>query len=158
MCVSNEQCQSRIYRPDMLAWWGLYISRVIGRMPDSQENLWFFWRALRTEVHILNQIKNKRTYTWEEDTMDTNILLESGTNELEVLEFTWGDNYYGINVAKIREILTYQQVTPFQMHILVWKEFLCRVIRWWRLLTWKSVWEWNHPRKRAYSLSQTLIN
>ena len=38
--------------------------------------------------------------------MDTNILLESGTNELEVLEFTLGDNYYGINVAKIREILT----------------------------------------------------
>ena len=28
--------------------------------------------------------------------MDTNILLESGTNELEVLEFTLGDNYYGI--------------------------------------------------------------
>ena len=44
--------------------------------------------------------------------MDTNILLESGTNELEVLEFTLGDNYYGINVAKIKEILTYQQVTP----------------------------------------------
>ncbi|MCM1105607.1 MAG: chemotaxis protein [Blautia sp.] len=44
--------------------------------------------------------------------MDTNILLESGTNELEVLEFTLGDNHYGINVAKIREILTYQPVTP----------------------------------------------
>lgn len=44
--------------------------------------------------------------------MDTNILLESGTNELEVLEFTLGDNHYGINVAKIREILTYQKVTP----------------------------------------------
>lgn len=40
--------------------------------------------------------------------MDTNILLESGTNELEVLEFTLGNNHYGINVAKIREILTYQ--------------------------------------------------
>lgn len=37
--------------------------------------------------------------------MDTNILLESGTNELEVLEFTLGDNYYGINVAKIRRSL-----------------------------------------------------
>ena len=59
MCVSNEHCQSRIYRSDMFAWWGLYISRVIGRMPDSQENLWFFWRALRTEVHILNQIKKQ---------------------------------------------------------------------------------------------------
>lgn len=44
--------------------------------------------------------------------MDTNILLESGTNELEVLEFTLGSNHYGINVAKIREILTYQPVTP----------------------------------------------
>ena len=44
--------------------------------------------------------------------MDTNILLESGTNELEVLEFTLGDNHYGINVAKIREILVYQPVTP----------------------------------------------
>ena len=44
--------------------------------------------------------------------MDTNILLESGTNELEILEFRIADNYYGINVAKIREILTYQHVTP----------------------------------------------
>ncbi len=43
--------------------------------------------------------------------MDTNILLESGTNELEVLEFKVGDNFYGINVAKIREILLYQPVT-----------------------------------------------
>lgn len=44
--------------------------------------------------------------------MDTGILLESGTNELEVLEFKVGDNYYGINVAKIREILPYQSPTP----------------------------------------------
>lgn len=44
--------------------------------------------------------------------MDTNILLESGTNELEILEFTLEENHYGINVAKIREILQYQQVTP----------------------------------------------
>jgi two-component system chemotaxis response regulator CheV len=44
--------------------------------------------------------------------MDTNILLESGTNELEILEFTLNDNHYGINVAKIREILQYQPVTP----------------------------------------------
>lgn len=45
-------------------------------------------------------------------TMDTNILLESGTNELEILEFALGDNHYGINVAKIKEILQYSQVTP----------------------------------------------
>lgn len=43
--------------------------------------------------------------------MDTNILLENGTNELEVLEFTLNGNHYGINVAKIREILTYQPIT-----------------------------------------------
>ena len=44
--------------------------------------------------------------------MDTNILLENGTNELEVLEFTVDGNSYGINVAKIREIISYQDVTP----------------------------------------------
>lgn len=44
--------------------------------------------------------------------MDTNILLENGTNELEILEFTLGDNHYGINVAKVREILNAQPVTP----------------------------------------------
>ena len=44
--------------------------------------------------------------------MDTNILLESGTNEMEVLEFTLGSNHYGINVAKIKEILVYQPITP----------------------------------------------
>ncbi len=33
------------------------------------------------------------------------ILLESGTNEIEVMEFTINDNLYGINVAKVREIL-----------------------------------------------------
>ena len=44
--------------------------------------------------------------------MDTNILLENGTNELEVLEFMVGNNHYGINVAKVREILTYQPITP----------------------------------------------
>ncbi len=44
--------------------------------------------------------------------METNILLESGTNELEVLEFIVGSNHYGINVAKIKEILPYKQPTP----------------------------------------------
>ena len=44
--------------------------------------------------------------------MDSKILLESGTNELEILEFTLGDNHYGINVAKIREIKKYETVTP----------------------------------------------
>ena len=44
--------------------------------------------------------------------MDTNILLESGTNELEVLEFTIAGNHYGINVAKVREILPMAKITP----------------------------------------------
>lgn len=44
--------------------------------------------------------------------MDTNILLESGTNELEVLEFTVAGNHYGINVAKVREILPMTDITP----------------------------------------------
>ena len=44
--------------------------------------------------------------------MDTKILLENGTNELEVLEFRLDGNAYGINVAKIKEIITYMPVTP----------------------------------------------
>ena len=44
--------------------------------------------------------------------METGILFESGTNELEILEFKVGKNYYGINVAKIREIISYQTPTP----------------------------------------------
>ena len=44
--------------------------------------------------------------------MDTKILLENGTNELEVLEFRLDGNAYGINVAKIKEIITYEEVTP----------------------------------------------
>ena len=44
--------------------------------------------------------------------MDTKILLENGTNELEVLEFRLDGNAHGINVAKIKEIITYEEVTP----------------------------------------------
>lgn len=44
--------------------------------------------------------------------MDTKILLENGTNELEILEFELDGNAYGINVAKIKSINTYQKVTP----------------------------------------------
>lgn len=39
------------------------------------------------------------------------ILLESGTNELEILEFIVGDTCFGINVAKVLEILKYEKVT-----------------------------------------------
>ena len=44
--------------------------------------------------------------------MDTKILLENGTNELEILEFMLDGNNYGINVAKVREIIPFQEVTP----------------------------------------------
>ncbi len=44
--------------------------------------------------------------------MDTNILLETGTNELEILEFVINGNHYGINVEKVREILPFQDITP----------------------------------------------
>ena len=40
------------------------------------------------------------------------ILLESGTNELEILEFTISQQHYGINVAKISELMKSHEVTP----------------------------------------------
>lgn len=39
------------------------------------------------------------------------ILLESGTNELEIVEFEMGNNRYGINVIKVREIIEPINVT-----------------------------------------------
>ncbi|MCL6617227.1 MAG: chemotaxis protein CheW, partial [Anoxybacillus ayderensis] len=33
------------------------------------------------------------------------ILLESGTNELEIVEFLIGDNRFAINVIKVKEII-----------------------------------------------------
>ncbi len=44
--------------------------------------------------------------------MASEILLELGTNELEMLEFKIAGNSYGINVAKIKEILPYTKPTP----------------------------------------------
>lgn len=44
--------------------------------------------------------------------MNTNILLESGTNELELLEFQVGDNNFGINISKVVEMMSYREVTP----------------------------------------------
>lgn len=40
------------------------------------------------------------------------ILLESGTNEIEIMEFTIADNLFGINVAKVREIMMPSPVKP----------------------------------------------
>lgn len=43
---------------------------------------------------------------------DTEILLESGTNEIEIMQFTINDELYGINVAKVREIMMADKVKP----------------------------------------------
>ena len=43
---------------------------------------------------------------------DTEILLESGTNEIEIMQFTINDELYGINVAKVREIMMTDKVIP----------------------------------------------
>ena len=58
--------------------------------------------------------------------MKTDILLESGTNELEILEFIVGNNHYGINVAKVKEILPCSRSHRFRIRILVLKECLCQ--------------------------------
>ena len=45
------------------------------------------------------------------DDNQTNILLESGTNELEIMEFTISGQLFGINVAKVIEIMMSSPVT-----------------------------------------------
>lgn len=42
------------------------------------------------------------------------ILLESGTNELEIMEFIISGEIFGINVAKVREIMLASPVKPMQ--------------------------------------------
>ena len=49
-----------------------------------------------------------------ENINQTDILLESGTNEFEIMEFTIAGNLFGINVAKVREIMMACPVTPMQ--------------------------------------------
>ncbi len=44
--------------------------------------------------------------------METGILLESGTNELELLKFYVGTKCFGINIAKVSEMMRYSTVTP----------------------------------------------
>ncbi|KAB7669327.1 chemotaxis protein [Bacillus sp. B1-b2] len=43
---------------------------------------------------------------------DKGILLESGTNELEIVEFNVGRNNFGINVIKVKEIINPAPITP----------------------------------------------
>ena len=40
----------------------------------------------------------------------TDILLEAGTNEVEVFEFNLGGHHYGVNVAKVNQIVQREQV------------------------------------------------
>lgn len=42
------------------------------------------------------------------------ILLESGINELEIMEFTISGELFGINVAKVREIMKIEPVQVMQ--------------------------------------------
>ncbi len=44
--------------------------------------------------------------------VETEILLESGTNEIEVMQFTINGELYGINVAKVKEIMMSDKVKP----------------------------------------------
>jgi len=44
--------------------------------------------------------------------MATSILLEAGTNEMELLAFKVGETNYGINVAKVKELIGRQRTTP----------------------------------------------
>jgi len=46
-----------------------------------------------------------------EQSGEKGILLESGTNELEIVEFTIGQGHFGINVMKVREIVEKRPLT-----------------------------------------------
>lgn len=59
------------------------------------------------DVFVLNKNNEKGALT-----MENNILLESGTNELEVLEFMVGAQSFGINIAKVIEIMNYEPMIP----------------------------------------------
>ncbi len=44
--------------------------------------------------------------------MQTNMLMQNGANEVELLEFTVGQNSYGINISKVSEIMQDCIITP----------------------------------------------
>ncbi len=68
----------------------------------------------------------------DSEEMRKDILLETGTNELEILEFFLGDQSFGLNVAKVMQILTYDPAlvtampdTRTEMRgVLLWRERL----------------------------------
>ncbi|CAH0316742.1 Chemotaxis protein CheV [Peribacillus simplex] len=62
------------------------------------------------------------------------ILLESGTNELEIVEFGLGKNKLGINVIKVKEIIN--PVSPSRLSLIpiqMWRGSLSFVEKSWRL-------------------------
>lgn len=73
----------------------------------------------------------------------TNILLEDGTNELELLEFQVGKNTYGINIAKVVEISTAKETTTvvgttdFASEIFVLRGKVVRVVDLFKILQTK---------------------
>ena len=75
---------------------------------------------------------------------NTEILLESGTNEIEVMQFTIFGELYGINVAKVLEIMMADKVKPIpHSHnavegIFKPRETLLTVINLPKYLTWES--------------------
>ncbi|MEM9166511.1 MAG: chemotaxis protein [Planctomycetota bacterium] len=48
-------------------------------------------------------------------TPQTDILLDAGTNELEILVFRLGEGHFGVNVAKVREVIRYAKPTESPM-------------------------------------------
>ena len=55
----------------------------------------------KIQIKFMKYIKIK----WGVDIMNNNILLESGTGELEVIEFIANGNHYVINVVKVKEVI-----------------------------------------------------
>lgn len=59
--------------------------------------------------------------------MGSGILLESGTGEVEILEFIVNNKHYGINVIKVKEVLEMEELTEIpQSHPAVAGLLLCR--------------------------------
>ncbi|NMM63657.1 chemotaxis protein CheV [Clostridium sp. P21] len=59
--------------------------------------------------------------------MNTDILLESGTGEVEILEFVINNKHYAINVIKVKEVLEVDNLTKLpQSHPAIGGLILCR--------------------------------
>lgn len=59
--------------------------------------------------------------------MNTNILLESGTGEVEVLEFVIDNKFYAINVIKVKEVIESGSITKIpETHPAIAGLILCR--------------------------------